>query len=230
MVGSNTLINGRFERNSSGFNGGGLAATDPLTITNVQFIQNRARKGGGVFYYVDGESKVTNSLFTGNTVTDTGSAFYIDVPSNPSFAGNFKILHTTIADTNLNPKTAIAVFSGRVGITNTIIANHTIGISQTTGTVYEDYNLFFNVPTTSTNAVAHGGHSLNGAPKFVAPASEDYHLSDNSAALNAAFPGLISTDFEGDPRPLGPGPDIGFDESGSDTPGIGPYLPLIFKN
>jgi hypothetical protein len=42
---------------------------------------------------------------------------------------------------------------------------------------------------------------------------------------------LAGADFEGDPRPLGPGPDIGFDESGATSPPNARfYLPLILKN
>jgi serralysin len=139
-------------------------------------------------------------------------------------------LHTTIADVSLNSKAAIAVFSGTVSLTNTIIASHSVAISRTAGTVYEDYNLFFSVPTTSAGVVAHGGHSLSGDPKFVAPTSDDYHLGAGSAALNMAFPGLANSDFEGDSRPPGLGPDIGFDESGDAPLGPGLYLPLIPKN
>jgi hypothetical protein len=44
----------------------------------------------------------------------------------------------TIADSGLNPGAAIVVFSGTLSITNSIIASHSIGISTTGGTVYQD--------------------------------------------------------------------------------------------
>jgi hypothetical protein len=230
MIGSNTLMGGRFERNTSVIGGGGLSANGSLTITNIQFIRNNSQWGGGVFYYADSKGQIINSLFAGNTATDTGAALYISL-APPSSPGTLEILHTTIADIGLNPKPAIVVVSSTVGITNTTIASHSVAIGRTGGTVFEDYNLFFGNILNTTGVISNGGHSLSGDPKFVAPASDDYHLDAGSAALNVAFPGLAADDFEGDPRPLGPGPDIGFDESGATSPPNARfYLPLILKN
>lgn len=50
-------------------------------------------------------------------------------------------------------------------------------------------------------------------PRFVDPDNGDYHIDVWSSAVDVAetWPGLVN-DFDGDPRPVGQGPDIGFDE------------------
>jgi hypothetical protein len=79
--------------------------------------------------------------------------------------------------------------------------------------MYEDYNLFFgNGTNTLGSGLTSGGHSLAGNPKFVNPAAGDYHLSAGSAAINAGVDAGVYTDYDGQPRPLGGGFDIGFDE------------------
>ena len=206
-IGPAILIGGTFEGNTSSSGGGGLFADSALELINTQFLRNRAKMGGGVYYAGTSNGQFINALFAGNTVTDTGAALYLNS------SGQTALLHITIANVSLNPKAAITVVSGTVGVTNTIIASHTVGISQTAGTTFEDYNLFFGNTLTTAELVASGGHSFSGDPKFTAPASDDYHLDVGSAALNVAFVGLVSNDFEGDLRPLGDGPDIGFDES-----------------
>lgn len=204
-IGSTIVTGGRFEGNV-GNSGGGLYVNFSLVLTGTQFLRNQANNGGGLFDGGTSNDRLLNALFAGNTVTNTGAALYL------GSSGSTALLHTTIADTSLNPKAAIAVVNGSIGVTNTIIASHTFGISQTAGTVFEDYNLFFDT-LPANGSVGSGGHSLSGNPRFIAPGSDDYHLSAGSSALNEAFPGLSTIDFEGDARPLGQGPDIGFDES-----------------
>ncbi len=98
--------------------------------------------------------------------------------------------------------------SGTLRLTNTIIASHTIAISNTGGTVYEDYNLFFNT-ITNTIGVTSGGHSLSGDPKFIDPLNSNYHLQFGSASIDHGVDTGLYTDLAGNPRPVGLGFDIG---------------------
>jgi len=92
------------------------------------------------------------------------------------------------------------------------ITSHTVGISRTSTPVFEDYNLFFNVPTPTSGGVTSGGHSFSGDPAFAGPARDDYHLRPGSNAINAGVNAGVFTDIDGDPRPVNAGFDIGYDE------------------
>lgn len=62
--------------------------------------------------------------------------------------------------------------------------------------------------------------NIKADPLFVAPASGDFHIQSTSPCRDTGIdpvptyigPGLVDFDFEGDPRPYGPGWDIGADE------------------
>jgi hypothetical protein len=61
-----------------------------------------------------------------------------------------------------------------------------------------------------------------GDPRFVAPEQEDYHLRNDSHALDRASPSSVMRDIDGQPR-LGQ-PDIGADEYAASV-----HLPLIAR-
>jgi predicted outer membrane repeat protein len=220
------ISNTQFISNSSGTNGGGLFADNGVTLTNVDFISNTALQYGGGAYiastailtnvqfisntasgtggglYSIGNSHVTNVLFTNNRANLDGAAL--------ALYGNGRndLLYTTIADTVNNPRAAIAVVSSTLGITDTIIANHAVAISNTNGAIYEDYNHIFNT-ITNTVGMTSGGHSLIGDPKFADPLNGDYHLQLGSAAIDHSIDAGVYTDLDGNPRPKNLGFDIG---------------------
>src|SRR5690606_14243859 len=90
-----------------------------------------------------------------------------------------------------------------------------VGLSRLLGAggLSEDYNLFFNVAEPISGTVNSGGNSFTGDPDFADPAGRNYHLGPNSEALNAGTNAGLDTDYDGDPRPLDSGYDIGFDEA-----------------
>lgn len=155
---------------------------------------------------------MVNSLFAGNTATTSGTAVYV------YDASPLTLIHSTITSPTLNSKSAIAAGGGTVDITNTIISGHAIGIEVTdSGTVSEDYSLFYGNSADSSGSVNSGGHSRVGDPAFANPAAFNYHLTAASAAINRGVNAGIYVDFEGGSRPQGGGFDIGYDES--------PFLP-----
>jgi predicted outer membrane repeat protein len=219
-----TLIGGLFENNRSENNfGGGLQASGALVITGTQFASNTTGGSGGGLYFSDwygsSDARIVNVLLAQNTAGVDGTALALHA------TGNLEVLNTTIADMSPNSKSAISAISNTLYLTNIVIASHTLAISNTGGTVYEDYNLFFDT-ITNTVGVTNGGHSLIGDPKFVDPLNGDYHLQFGSAAIDHGIDAGVYTDLDGKPRPVGAGFDIGAYEYQAIKV---VYLPLIRK-
>ena len=108
---------------------------------------------------------------------------------------------------------AIFIAKGTVSITNTIITSYAIGISNTAGTVAQNYNLFFANGADTQGTITNGSNTLSGDPAFANPSANDYHLTALSLAVDRGVDAGITTDFEAQPRPQALGFDIGFDES-----------------
>jgi predicted outer membrane repeat protein len=213
-----TVSDVQFIDNTSAGGGGGVYSDHTTDLTNVKLISNSATTyGGGVYVGGIGNSRIANALFTGNHSTQDGAAAYL------ASTGNTDLVHATIADVNHNPQAAVSIITGIVHLTDTLIASHTIGISNTGGLVTEDYNLFFG-NITDTVGVTSGGHSLIGNPRFVDPLHDDYHLRSGSPAIDHGIDAGIYTDLDGHPRPVGAGFDIGTYEMPLPV-----YLPLVHK-
>lgn len=228
FIGSANLLlrGGRFEGNNcsessaschAGSTGGGLFISSTVTITGTTFINNSTAYQGGVIDFYGGGGRLINTLFARNSAA-IGAAISFESP------GNTAVLHSSFANPTATGEPAIAVFQGALFLTNTIIASHTIGISNTGGVVYEDYNLFFNT-VTNTISVTSGGHSFNGDPRFVDPARDDYHLLLGSAAIDHGVDAGVYTDLDGNVRPYGAGFDIGAYEYAGPPRRV--FLPLV---
>jgi hypothetical protein len=145
-----------------------------------------------------------NTLFAGNSAAKLGQAVYISATTTAN------LIHTTIANPTVMNGAAIVVQAGLVNITNTLIASHTVGISNNLGSVTENYNLFSGVTWPYYGAITSGGNSLTGTAAFYD--TTWYALTQASAAKNTGTNAGIYTDAFGDARPLGGGFDIGYDE------------------
>lgn len=206
----------QFRNNTVGQNGGGLYvySSTGLTssVTNCVFLNNTANLGGGLYHGLSGDGRVVNTLFARNTTTSTASG----VLHLASLTGRFEVIHATIADpgaAGFNPAAGIYVESGSLGVTNTLIADHELGIANFNGIATEDYNLFQNT-SVLISGVLTGGHSLNSVTlQFADPANDDYHLRVGAEAIDNGIGAGVTFDFESQPRPIGPGFDIGFDEA-----------------
>ena len=117
-----------------------------------------------------------------------------------------QIIHTIIADADLNPGPAIYLSGGSLYITDTAIMSHAVGIRRSgyDTAVTEDYNLFYG-NTIDRDGVMTGTHSLNGDPHFVDPVHDDYHLAFGSAAIDHGVDAGVYTDLDGNLRPHGDG-------------------------
>ena len=120
-----------------------------------------------------------------------------------------QLLHTTFTG---NGGDAVTVASGgSAALTNSIIANNGTGVRVNTGGAGTlTRTLWFDNGTNTVGTVSQTG-SLTGPPLF---ASDGYHLTHQSAALEQGVDAGVAVDIDGEARPLpaGTGPDLGADE------------------
>ncbi len=192
--------------------GGGAYAAASLSIVGVGFIGNNANGPGGGLSYQAGAitstaMSVENSLFARNIARGYGG-WSLALTT----AGNARILHSTIASPTLASGSAILFGgAGALGITNTLVASHSIGIEANFGMVIENYNLFSGVLTPTVGTAVKGGSSFSGPAAFFN--TTNYTLTARSVAVDSGTDVGIATDFFGSPRPQGGAPDIGYFES-----------------
>ena len=216
------LVNGTL--GSSNARGGAVRVDNAsAVISGCEVLGNTAAYGGGVAFTGASSGRVVNTLLARNAA-DEGAALWTNA------SGQIDVVHTTIAAPSSIPSSAVYATNGTVNFTNAIIANHAIGVVQDgSATVHEDYTLFSGVTTRTSGTVGGGAHSITGDSHFVAPTRDDYRLREESAAIDAGVDVGVYVDFHGDPRPVGTGFDIGYDEfTGSIFFNV--YLPLVLRN
>jgi predicted outer membrane repeat protein len=202
--GQAAVYGSHFSNNQSNNRGGALYVGSFLTITHSAFTGNSGGRGGAVYHGVF-TGYVENSLFAGNTATLAGEHLFLN--------GSATVALRHVTAVGLGSGTAVHVVFSSVSISNTLIASHTVGVNNLSGSVVQDYNLFFGNDTDTQGVVTGGAHNASGTPRFMAPAQGNYHLVAGSAAIDAGVDAGIVTDFDGEIRPLGAGFDIGFDEA-----------------
>ena len=87
-----------------------------------------------------------------------------------------------------------------------------LSVEHNAFTIADPIDVFSGVGTPYLGVVNSGGHSITGTAGFVNPAVGDYHLGPGSSAISAGMNAGVAADFEGTPRPIGAGFDIGYDE------------------
>jgi predicted outer membrane repeat protein len=208
IEGDQILIGGsRFENNNASSLAGALLARYSLDIHESLFISNAAPSGGAIYNDGAGNATISNSLFARNQAGDAA----LVLAQNATY----RLLHDTFADTTLNPHAAIELLTGTLYLSDTIVVSHSLVFSQAAGIIDEDYNLFFGnllVHGGSGGWLVFGGHDVHGEPQFAGAAADNYHLRLTSPAIDAGVNAGVTTDIDGQPRPLGAGFDIGFDE------------------
>jgi hypothetical protein len=215
-----TISGGSFRRNQAGLRGGGVMAVAALSVAGTEFIANRSNSDGGGVYLSAGALSVTNALFARNfSGSGRGAAMVFGA------SGGGTLRHSTIASPTLASGSAVIALVGTLNITNTIIASHSIGISRTSGIVNENFNLLFANATDRVAGIAAGANTVYGNPAFAQPGADNYHLTATSAARDSGVNIGVGVDFDGDARPIGPGFDIGFDE----TPWRPAFIPVALR-
>ncbi|MFH1010585.1 MAG: right-handed parallel beta-helix repeat-containing protein [bacterium] len=238
---SATLTNCRISRNTaSDGNGGGLycEASSPAFV-GCTIRENQAWNGGGMFCN-NSSPNFTNCTVNSNSVYNVGGGMYC-VGSSPTFT-----TCTLSGNSAGSGGGGIRCYQSLPTLSSTIIAFSTgAGIyfynSASSQISYCDIfgnsegNIVFNNNDPSQGPPMIGVPLVMNAnadsadiylnifvdPMFADTATGDFHLTDFSHCIGAGDPaGIVSTDFEGDPRP-NPSwsyPDIGADEHWSGSP------------
>ena len=208
------------EGNSAAGSGGAIYAGSDLDLDRARCIDNEGNLGGAAFQG-SGGGQIVNSLFARNrAVTGLGEALALQ----PS--GTQSILHSTLATHPTQaPGSALYVNGGTVELRSSIVTSHAQGILRDAGAVNADYNLFDGNGVDTQGASIASDHPVAGAPVFVDPANDDYHLALGSAAIDAGPDVGVAADFDGEARPEGAGFDLGFDEVNPAAPGGCPTTP-----
>ena len=210
------LIEGNYA-GKSGFVGGGGGVLIADTSQNTLLEANIIRDNHGVSYAggvnITRRSQVTmiNNVVINNHTDNGGfgSGMALDQVQVDGW-------HNTIAGNSDGDGSGIYVnqptdWQATAVFTNTILANHTVGVlATTTSTVTLDGVLWHN----NANPIGGAGsvivsNEYTGDPAF---ATDGYHLTAVSPAINTCTPSTITTDIDGDPRPLGTACDLGADE------------------
>jgi hypothetical protein len=123
---------------------------------------------------------------------------------NPGAFQPYGTANTGILDFN----TYVQQSGGPVLSTHAVALNSSIfaGNAKPCDGVVISYSLF-------DTGAAPGDGNFNGDPDFVDPLNGNFHIGPTSAAIDHADPAAtLATDFDGNPRPIGPARDCGADE------------------
>lgn len=210
---------------TTSYGGGAVVASCNPTFSGNIVSGNTAFKGGGLYLWYS-HSNLTNNVIADNQANSAGSGLWIG-GSQP------QLLHTTIARNTGGDGSGVFATddgSGRnsaVTMTNTVLVSQTVGVTATTGSVVTvDGVLWFSNGTNTGGAgTISVSNAFSGDPTF---ASDGYHLTVGSAAIDQGVNAGVTTDMDGQPR-FGV-PDLGADEYWA--PGFPKYiyLPLITRN
>jgi hypothetical protein len=161
---------------------------------------------------------LANNVVAENRAGLSGAGLYV-------WASSPRLLHTTIAGNTGGEGSGIYVGDwsnsySYLRMTNTILVSQTVGITVSAGnTAAMEATLWGSGSWANGDDWEGAGLIITGTlnywddPRFLQPGAADYHLSAASAAIDAGVDAAISVDIDRDPRPIGPGYDIGADEA-----------------
>ncbi|MCX7681277.1 MAG: right-handed parallel beta-helix repeat-containing protein [Anaerolineae bacterium] len=120
------------------------------------------------------------------------------------------LIHNTFGHNN----NRAAVIGGTAIFTNTIFANHTVGLDIPAGSkaTIQATLWWQNVMNQVYGQLIVRSINLTGDPSFVNPTGLDYHIGGDSAAIDQGVDAGVGTDIDRDLRPILAGFDIGADE------------------
>ena len=157
---------------------------------------------------------------TNNIVADSSVASILI--QNSAGPHNFLYHNTLVGSATGQQGVGISVTVPGITITlvNNIVVSHSVSITATPGTT-----LIVSSTLLWGNGEDPTGGTLLLPPLFVAPAQQNYHLRPDSPAIDVGIDVGVTSDVDGDSRPIGDLPDIGADEVR-----LRNFLPLVLRD
>lgn len=209
--GTVTVSGNALRANSAQYGGGMCVDRGAVTLAGNAILVNEAHPLGGALAVNGGTVTGTNDVIAGNASAGTG----VYLPG-----GSLKARHWTLVD---NGQYGLVGKGGSAVVRNTIVASHD------SGGLWGYYVTAFRVLFHDSAAPCGGGAicvtNLSGDPRFVSPATRDYHIAPGSAAVDQGRAVDVRLDVDGDPRAVGEAPDLGADEL--DTWAV--FLPVVLQ-
>jgi hypothetical protein len=206
------MVSGNTIANNSG--GGVYLGRSNATVSGNVIRTNIATDGvgGGLYLNLDSDATLINNVVTDNQASVSGSGLSIR-GSSP------RLLHNTIARNTGGDGSGVHITNNSAAeLINTVLVGHRIGIYATLDSTADLETTLWGSGTwanttdrSGPGTITHSADQM-GDPAFVNPDAGDYHIGPGSAALDAGADAGVSTDIDGDPRPIGPGYDLGADE------------------
>ncbi len=201
--------------------GGGLEAIGKTKLAGAWISNGSAMYGGGLYLPVAAHADLVNVVIADNTAYYIGSGLLAE-------AATMHATQTTIARNIGGERSGVCLARNPSGVlgstavmTNTILVNQTVGISATllSTASLKGVLWFSNTANTGGAGSVAVSSAVIGTPAF---ASDGYHLTAASKAIDQGINSGVTTDIDGDPRPWGKGFDLGADEF---IPRI--YVPML---
>ncbi len=191
------------------------------TLISTRIVSNSADlQGGGILVHNTGGATVGLSIVNSFVGSNSAGVEGNEIATFGSTASNVGLSHVTLAAGATGPGPAISVGqhanNDSLTITNAIF--HGYGVAVASGaqpaSVAVDAVLWSGVttPTQTSNSPILLTHAVVGPALLVNQAAYDYHITLGSAAYNAGVASSVTTDIDGEARPLYGLPDLGADE------------------
>lgn len=189
------IVNCMITDNSAGSNGGGIrCVTSDLILQNCVISNNQAYEGGGIYVASNTDLQVTYCTLTDNIAEEQGGGIYcysLVPPDSPTVTNS--ILWGNLA-----------LEGSQIWMGNSIFPSTlTVRYSDVQGGEDEVY---LDDPSCILDW---GSGNIDADPLF---GEYGYNLTVDSPCIDAGMDAGVYTDLDGDPRPIGPGFDMGMDE------------------
>lgn len=209
------------------------AGSSGLSFSSNTLIDNEPDYGLKIFDPLTPPKVINNLIVRSGRLASIQLLGWGGAAGTDMHTANLK--HNTLVGSGVADSLAVKVTS--VGCTvgncaealidNTILFKFGTGFSAPdteAGKITADYTMFYQVTTATDGYVINHNQVNQPYAGFKDYLKDDYHLVRNAPARDKGKDAGVTVDFEGDPRPLGGGYDLGYDEFALHT-----LLPLVVR-